>query len=211
MLNIILADIEAGLVKSWKQVCGDLPNVSVHHGSIFDVECDAVVSPANSFGFMDGGIDLQYSYFFGWHVQERLQNLIMRNHAGELLVGQAEIVPTDHAKIPYVISAPTMRVPMILGHETVNAYLATRAALLLIQYGTLANGTPIPEVVKTAAFPGMGTGVGQIPYAICARQMRQAIEDVAIQKPLFPNNWKMAQARHQALYSDHTRDLQYPE
>ena len=32
----------------------------VHRGSIFDVACDAVVSPANSFGFMDGGIDALY-------------------------------------------------------------------------------------------------------------------------------------------------------
>ncbi len=30
-----------------------------------DVKCDAVVSPANSFGFMDGGIDLIYSHRFG--------------------------------------------------------------------------------------------------------------------------------------------------
>jgi O-acetyl-ADP-ribose deacetylase (regulator of RNase III) len=211
MLNIIFADIEGGLVESWKQVCGDLPNVSVHHGSIFDIECDTVVSPANSFGFMDGGIDLQYSYFFGWHIQERLQNLIMHHHYAELLVGQAEIVPTDHVKIPYVISAPTMRVPMILGSESVNAYLATRAALLLIQHGTLSNGTPLREVIKTVAFPGMGTGVGHIPYDVCARQMRKAIEDVVIQKPLFPNTWKMAQARHQALYSGSTRDLQFSE
>lgn len=211
MLNIILADIEAGLVEGWKQACADLPNVSVHHGSIFDVECDAVVSPANSFGFMDGGIDAQYSYFFGWHVQERLQDIIMKAYYGELLVGQAVMVPTDHMKIPYVISAPTMRVPMILGRESVNAYLATRAALLLIQHGTLPNGTPLHDVIKTVAFPGMGTGVGRIPYAVCAQQMRQAIEDVLIQKPLFPNTWKMAQTRHQALYSDSTRDLQFPE
>lgn len=193
------------------QICGELPNIAIHHGSIFEVECDAVVSPANSFGYMDGGIDLQYSYHFGWHVQERLQALIMRDHYGELLVGQAEVVPTDHVKIPYVISAPTMRVPMILGRESVNPYLATRAALLLIQQGILPDGTPIREVIKSVAFPGMGTGVGYIPYAVCAKQMRKAIEDVIIQKPLFPNGWKMAQARHQALYSDQTRDLQYPE
>lgn len=28
------------------------------------------VSPANSFGFMDGGIDLAYSLHFGWQMYE---------------------------------------------------------------------------------------------------------------------------------------------
>ena len=29
---------------------------------------DAIVSPANSFGFMDGGIDMVYSKRFGWQM-----------------------------------------------------------------------------------------------------------------------------------------------
>ena len=33
----------------------------------------AVVSPANSFGFMDGGLDYKLSERFGWALQERLQ------------------------------------------------------------------------------------------------------------------------------------------
>lgn len=32
----------------------------MHEGSILDVEGDALVSPVNSFGFMDGGIDRAY-------------------------------------------------------------------------------------------------------------------------------------------------------
>jgi O-acetyl-ADP-ribose deacetylase (regulator of RNase III) len=39
--------------------------VTVHQVSILDVACDAVVSPANSFGFMDGGIDAVYLSLFG--------------------------------------------------------------------------------------------------------------------------------------------------
>jgi hypothetical protein len=43
-------------------------------------------------------------------------------------VGQAVIVATDHPDIPWCISAPTMRIPRDVP-ETVNAYLAFRAAL----------------------------------------------------------------------------------
>ncbi len=55
---------------------------------------------------MDGGLDMAISRFFGRHVQERLQQKIQSKHYGEFLVGTAEIVETDHAQIPYVISVP---------------------------------------------------------------------------------------------------------
>jgi len=162
-----------------------------------------------SFGYMDGGLDLRISQFFGWHVQERLQELIRSKHHGELIVGQAEIVKTDHAQIPYVISAPTMRVPMILGQTTVNIYLATRAILLLVKYGVLEDSTKVNSVVETVAIPGMGTGVGKVPPTICARQMKIAFEEVIEKKYKFPNSWHEAQMRHQLLYSEQFRDIQY--
>jgi O-acetyl-ADP-ribose deacetylase (regulator of RNase III) len=207
-MNIVLVGINPKLVQAWQNICGGLENVTVQYGSIFDVSCDAIVSPANSFGFMDGGLDYSISGFFGWHIQKRLQELIRTKHYGELLVGTAEIVETDHPKIPYVISAPTMRVPMILC-DSVNPYLATRAVLLLIKHGKLENGTAIKEVVRTVAFPGMGTGVGRVPPEICARQMHTAIEEVVFEKYQFPRSWMDVQRKHQLLYRDEVRDLQF--
>lgn len=209
-MNIVLVDLHHGMIQAWREVCQDLENVSVVAGSIFEVECDALVSPANSFGFMDGGLDMRISQFFGWHVQERVQQIIQTKHRGELLVGQAEVVATDHAKIPYVISAPTMRVPMILGAKTINIYLATRAILLLIKFGEV-EGQPLREIINTVAIPGMGTGVGRVPFEICARQMRTAIEEVVLENYEFPASWVDAQTRHQMLYDSETRDLQYPD
>ena len=72
-MQIVLTATEPPLADAWQRFCGDLPNVTIHRGSILDVACDAVVSPANSYGFMDGGIDMVYSQFFGWHVQTWLQ------------------------------------------------------------------------------------------------------------------------------------------
>jgi hypothetical protein len=43
----------------------------VHQQDILTRTADAILSPANSFGFMDGGIDLLYSNFFGWELQDR--------------------------------------------------------------------------------------------------------------------------------------------
>ena len=211
MLNLILVAVDEPLGNAWDKHCGDLEDVSVVRGSILDVKCDAVVSPANSFGFMDGGIDRVYSQRFGWHVQERLQALIRDKHHGELLVGNAEIVDTDHLAIPFLIAAPTMRVPMILT-GTVNPYLAARAVLLLIQYGTFASGMLegelISDAVKTVAFPGLGTGVGRVAPQTCAGQVRAAIDDVLLGKSAFPSSFAHASQTHQRLYTDRTRDLQ---
>jgi O-acetyl-ADP-ribose deacetylase (regulator of RNase III) len=210
-MEIVLTSLDRDLASTWKSVCGDLPGISVHEGSIFDVKCDAVVSPANSFGFMDGGLDLRYSDRFGWQVQERLQALIRSKHHGELLVGQAEIVETDSEAIPYLIAAPTMRVPMIL-KETVNPYLAARAVLLLIQQGRFESGylsgEKLSDVIQTVAFPGLGTGIGRVSASSCAHQVRAAIEEVLLGKSVFPGSWSEAQIRHQQLYGGEVRDLQ---
>jgi O-acetyl-ADP-ribose deacetylase (regulator of RNase III) len=190
-LQIVLTAIDTPLAAAWQRWCADLRCVEVHQGSIFDAACDAVVSPANSFGFMDGGIDRLYTEFFGPAVQERVQACIRGCHGGELLVGQADIVPTGHAAIPYLIAAPTMRVPMPLG-RSIHPYLAARAVFLLA-------GQPVADHVRRVAFSGLGTGVGRVPPVACAKQVRAAIEDFVLGKFEFPDSTLHARKRHDRL------------
>jgi len=210
-MKIILCSINEPLAHAWQTYCAELEGVEVHRGNILDLKVDAVVSPANSFGFMDGGIDMVYSQHFGWNVQQQLQNQIKQLHHGELLVGNADIVETGHSNIPYLIAAPTMRVPMILS-ENVNPYLAARAALLLIKHGRFPSGTlegeRISDGVKSVAFPGLGTGVGRVEPEKCASQVRTAIKEIVFDEYEFPSSWADAQMRHQQLYTDRFRDLQ---
>ena len=206
-MKLIFCDINEQMIEAWNKYFTQDSNIEIYHGSIFSLHTDAIVSPANSFGFMDGGLDLQISRFFGWHVQERLQELIKHKHHGELIVGNAEIIQTDHDIIPFVISAPTMRVPMIL-RNSVNVYLATRALLLLVRYGEFQDGKLIRDSVKKVAIPGMGTGVGRVPLDICALQMKKAVDDFYYEKLKFPNSWYEAQKSHQLLYQKITTDLQ---
>src|SRR5712692_8004571 len=171
-LRIILASIESPLADAWDRFCGDVPFVTVHRGSILDVATDAVVSPANSYGFMDGGIDALYMSHFGDEIQTRVRRQIYDQHAGKLLVGVADIVETGHHTIPFLIAAPTMRVPMVL-RDSPNAYLAARAVFLLLLRGTFTSGAyageRIADHVRTVALPGLGTGVGRIGFNTCAR------------------------------------------
>lgn len=213
-LRIILCATKTdfALADAWKRHCSEIQCVSLYRGSILDLSVDAVVSPANSFGFMDGGIDNIYSHHFGWGLQDRLQIAIRDRHHGELLVGCAEIVETGNSRIPFLISAPTMRVPMIL-RDSVNPYLAARASLLLASRGVFSFGSligkPVNSVVNTVAFPGLGTGVGRISPDACARQLRAAIDCVLMGTCKFPQSWEDAQSRHQILYGGTPRDIQF--
>lgn len=213
-MQLILCSVDRALTDAWQRFCGDLDFVRVHHGSILEVRVDAVLSPANSFGFMDGGIDALYLTTFGRSIQQRLQSVIATHHQGELLVGRADLISTGVEAPAWLIAAPTMRVPMIL-EDTVNPYLAARGALLLVRDQTFSHGAlrgeKISEHVKSVAIPGLGTGVGRVPPSICAHQVRAAIDEVLIRPSPFPHSWAEASERHQLLYTDRPRRLQFPK
>ncbi len=168
MQKFIFVDNKAELADAWKKEFAQYDNVEVHGPvDIFSFEADACVSPANSFGFMTGGIDLLYSMNMGWNVMARLQNIIQTEYNGELLVGQALLLPTNYDRFPNIIVAPTMRMPDRL-NGTQNVYLAAKAIF------HLAKTHP---VLKTIICPGLGTGTGAVTPKECARLMRMAYED----------------------------------
>jgi O-acetyl-ADP-ribose deacetylase (regulator of RNase III) len=210
-MQVILTALDESQAKAWRLFCGDLEFVEVYHGSILDLSCDAVVSPANSFGFMDGGVDAAYLRYFGGDIQNRVRQRIDEKHHGELPVGAADIVETGDERIPFLIFAPTMRVPMVL-RDSVNAYLAARAVFLLVKHGVFSAGTevgrPIAGRIERVAFPGLGTGVGRLGPNTCARQVRAAIDDILLERFVSPRTWAEASERHQLLYTDLPQRLQ---
>jgi O-acetyl-ADP-ribose deacetylase (regulator of RNase III) len=76
------------------------------------IDYDCIVSPANSFGIMDGGLDLALRNYFGMQLQDNVQNFILDYFDGEQPVGTLFIVQTYYQKHPYLAHTPTMRVPM---------------------------------------------------------------------------------------------------
>ena len=176
-VNYYLRDKQEAMVEAWEKAFDGLENVRISQGEIMQVKADAIISPANSFGFMDGGIDLVYSKFFGYQIQQELQSLIIREHNGELLVGQALILLTNNDFIPYLISAPTMRLPMDVS-DTINAYLAFRAAIIAVNKFNETNSNPI----KSVLCPGLCTATGNMPYTRAARQMAIAYRNVALEQ-----------------------------
>lgn len=168
-VTYLLRDILPEMAAAWRRCFGEDDSIEISCGDIFERRADAIVSPANSFGFMDGGIDLVYSRHFGWGLQERLQRTLREEHDGELPIGQAVIIETRDRNIPFLISAPTMRVPMNVA-DTLNAYLAFRAVIRAVKQHNRSGRQPIQSVLC----PGLGTAVGRMPVDRCARQMLAA-------------------------------------
>ena len=168
-MKIYFCDAVGELCAAWAKLlsaCSLPAEFEILHCDITSLKVGAVVSPANSFGFMDGGVDLAYSHAFGWGVQERLQELIRKRPHGELLVGEALAVETENPDIPWLISAPTMRTPRrIVDIEAV--FLAARAAV--VEAGKIG--------VSSLAFPGMGTGAGAVPPEPAARLMISGVRE----------------------------------
>ena len=142
----------------------DIHDIEVERGDIFAKPAQCIVSPANSFGFMDGGIDLVYSRRWP-HVQGRLQAAIKTVPFSELGVGSAMLVPTDDEQFPFMIAAPTMRTPSRI--PPLNVYLATRAA---VAYALVLGQ-------ETLLMPGMGTGCGNLPPHFAGAAMLGGIVD----------------------------------
>ncbi len=150
--EVVLADINEEVCVAWRQLVRHRM-VTVEYADLFEVAADAYVSPANSQGIMDGGLDRQLrSRFPG--VEARVQRTI-DDLGGVLAVGQAVTVETDDADVPYLICVPTMALPSRISGSG-NAYAAMLAALR----GWLGSIWRTMMRLGASRFRGLGRGWG---------------------------------------------------
>lgn len=130
-----------------------------------------LVSPANSKGNMDGGIDLIYREKFP-NIEDRLSRFIQNNHAGTLQIGEAQIIPTDDTKYPHIIFSPTINNPGDLATYN-SVYQAVMATYREAHKFNREIGSRIPHI-RNLLIPGFGTLYGNLPYSDSARAMCDA-------------------------------------
>lgn len=173
-LRVSLGDRDAATAEALAAAFAGADGVEVVAGDILLLDSDAIVSPANSFGDMGGGIDKAIDDFHRGEAQRLVMAAIAREYCGELPVGAALAVPLPGRRFRCVVAAPTMRVPGDVS-GTINAYLAMRAALVeILRYNSgMGEGQ-----IRTIAIPGLGTGIGRIPAPEAAEQMRAAYDNI---------------------------------
>jgi len=169
-MKIYLLDRNPLMVAEWKKYFKNVRDVEVIYNDFeifmetYDVEC--VVSPANSYGFMDGGYDLAITNYFGEALMEKVQRLIIKNCFGEQPVGTSFIIETGNEN-EYLIHTPTMRVPeRILDARVI--YHCMRSALIEAK----------KHNIESIVIPMFGGTTGCIPSNIIASLMYEAYKQL---------------------------------
>ncbi|MCX5377462.1 macro domain-containing protein [Streptomyces sp. NBC_00091] len=166
-LRVVLTDINAEVVEAWRAAFADTPEIEIRRGSILDEDVDAWVSPTNSRGRMDGGVDAAVKRHLGAGIQLRVQRAIRDRFAGSLPVGSAVCVPSGAVSPRYLISTPTMRTSSQNVSETLNVALACAAAFQAIH----RQNKEKPGSIRSVALVGMGAQTGRVPARVCANLM----------------------------------------
>ncbi|WP_413175074.1 macro domain-containing protein [Anabaena azotica] len=189
VIKLILSARQINLYKAFQEHFQNLPDVEIFNGYFQDLsEFDCMVSAANSFGLMDGGVDLGIINFFGQELMHRVQQRILSEYLGEQPVGTSMIVETNHPQHPFIAHTPTMRIPMKIA-STDNVYLAMWAMLLAVR----KHNQNSEKLIKIVVCPGLGTGTGKVPYFEAARQMSLAYKNFL--NPPHHITWDWAGAR----------------
>ena len=197
MTKLILVDPKPKLCFAFKKHFDNLPNVDVVCSYFEQLpKFDCMVSAANSFGLMDGGVDLAIIRFFGSSLEKEIQQRILKQYLGEQPVGTSLIVPTRHPHHPFIAHTPTMRVPMSITY-TDNVYLAMWAMLLAVHHHNLHAERQIAII----ACPGLGTATGRVPFDKAARHMALAYQHFL--SPPQRIDWQYASARQTQINTVH--------
>lgn len=185
-LTFHLRDLNPEVVKAFNQFFSRGGRVEISEGDVMDLDTTAIITPANSFGIMEGGLGDCLNKISQGKLENRIRKMIQDKHAGEMPVGQAEIIKSGMDKPQFVVVAPTVRVPIRQTNTNTNTYLATRAALRsLAAYMREVNENGGAKI-ESVALVGMGTGGAKCPPAVAAFQMYEAYCQVVLgQEPNF--------------------------
>jgi O-acetyl-ADP-ribose deacetylase (regulator of RNase III) len=161
-MDILLADHNKSTIASINELN---PSFVVELGNPLAFDIDAVVSPANTKGIMNGGYDAVLRRYFGIAIEYTVQNYLDKF---KIDVGQAIAVKTGHPKVHWLIVTPTVSVTGqgLSGHESVSYACAYNSVKAAHERG-----------VKYLGMTGLGSGVGGLDRRVSAKQQVQGIED----------------------------------
>jgi O-acetyl-ADP-ribose deacetylase (regulator of RNase III) len=187
-VNVDFVDVSLAKCEALRQA---FPESSVHHGRFEDVvdRYDVMVSPANSYGLMDGGIDAGITAYFGERLMRDVQQRIIEAYQGEQPVGTCLLVPIVGRPTRWLAHTPTMQVPLDISWTT-NVYFAMKALLREVAILESESGKQLLVLC-----PALGTGTGRVPPAEAARQMALALRNHS-EHPSSGLSWDFAMRRY---------------
>ncbi|KAK9470178.1 uncharacterized protein V1510DRAFT_423773 [Dipodascopsis tothii] len=194
--SFVLFDYSADMVAAWRAAVAALPSTlplpEIRQGDLIEhsVAFDCVVSPGNSFGRLEGGLDAVIARAVSPAPHDAadiaesirlLRAIHMDCSAGFqtpgscyimdlTAVGRLRSAGVGSAGFRYIAHTPTMIVPAVLaGEARKTPYFCTYAVLAAVRR---FNATVAPDnAIRSVAISGLGTGVGGLSPDVCARLM----------------------------------------
>lgn len=170
-MKIYLLDINKNIVDAWKSSFKYCSNVEVIHESFENFmnthqDIDAVVSPANSFGLMDGGYDKAITLYFGKELMRDVQDYIIDKWYGEQPVGTSFSIPIKNTD-KILIHTPSMRTPEVIEDPRI-IYQCMRTTLI----------EAFNKNVENIVIPAFGGLTGKVEPNALAYMMKAAYDQV---------------------------------
>ena len=161
-MKVLIADHNNSTIASIEELN---PSFEVELGDPLAFDIDAVVSPANTKGIMNGGYDAVLRRYFGIGIEYMVHQYLEKF---KIDVGQAIAVKTGHPKVDWLIVSPTVSVSGegLSGHTSVSYACAYNSVKVAIE-----------KNVEYLGMTGLGTGVGGLDRREAARQQVKGIED----------------------------------
>lgn len=177
-MNIYLLDINPKMTEAWSDFFTDMEATiicdSFKHFMDTHPEIDTVVTPANSFGLIDGSYNKAIIDYFGVDLMSTVQHAIIHQWYGEQPVGTALSVPINRMSKkgdnPWdleLIHVPTMRTPEKIADPRI-IYQCMRVTLI----------EAFSRYRNNIVIPAFGGAIGGVDPYIIAKMMFRGYESM---------------------------------
>lgn len=161
MKKIILFDTEIKMCDAWKTYFDNNPEVDIFNTSFENIEATYTVTAGNSYGIMTGGIDLAVRNYYGYRIQDLIQEKLFFIDKHKLNPGSMLIVKTNDASKPNLVYVSTMETP-----RKINSLVIYNSVFNILKNCYEKDGN--------IAICGLGTSTGGVPYDIAAEEYYDA-------------------------------------
>lgn len=179
-MKIYLLDINKDMTDAWSEYFGiyDIEIINQDFVTFMNQhpDVDGIVSPANSFGLMDGGYDKAIIDYLGERAQTNVLTMLSNIYNGYQPVGTCLAVPYDKY---IILHTPTMRTPETIIDSRV-IYDCMHSCLL----------TAKQKDCKSIVIPAFGGLTGKVPCDVIAKMMFFAYQNCMVYRA--KQSWEYA-------------------
>jgi len=173
-------------------------NIDVYNGDFKELnqQYDCIVSPGNSHGLMDGGIDKPIADQFGHYKDtiKKVQAILKDKHNFKQMPGTATLVKMQSDKCKYILHVPTMIIPMRITNKEVIYW----GFYNLLQEVHMHNKSF--DDIKKICMSGLGTGAGRVQGDQFVKLIKLAYDHFLENLQKNEMTWDDANRQYIALY-----------